>query len=85
VVRIVLKESRLLVLPRTDNSGTQHRSAQVKVEVTLRLTVSQLVSLGVEPYLGLMTRYLVLFDSYGLVFFLWGALSDEIDQSRAEQ
>jgi hypothetical protein len=24
-----------------------------------------------------MTRYLVLFDSYGLVFFLWGALSDE--------
>jgi hypothetical protein len=46
--------------------------------VTLRLTVSQSVSLGVEPHLGLMTKYLVLFDSYGLVFFfLWGALSDE--------
>jgi hypothetical protein len=41
----------------------------------LRLTVSQSVSLGVEPHLGFMTRYLLLFDSYGLV--LWGALSDE--------
>jgi hypothetical protein len=41
---------------------------KVKVKVTLRLTVSQSVSLGVEPHLGLMTRYLLLFDSYGLVF-----------------
>jgi hypothetical protein len=41
----------------------------VKVKVTLRLTISQSVSLGVEPHLGLMTRYLLLFDSYGLVFF----------------
>jgi hypothetical protein len=32
-------------------------------------SVSQWVSLGVEPHLGLMTRYLLLFDSYGLVFF----------------
>jgi hypothetical protein len=47
-----------------------------QVKVTLRLTVSQSVILGVEHHLGLMTRYLVLFDSYGLVF-LWGALSDE--------
>jgi hypothetical protein len=43
-----------------------------KVKVTLPLTVSQSVSqpvsLGVEPHLGLMTRYLLLFDSYGLVF-----------------
>jgi hypothetical protein len=46
---------------------------QVKVKVTLRLTVSQSVSLGVEPHLRLMTRYLLLFDFYGLV--LWGALS----------
>jgi hypothetical protein len=38
------------------------------VNVTLRLTVGQSVSLGVEPHLGLMTRYLLLFDSYGLVF-----------------
>jgi hypothetical protein len=50
---------------------------ELKVKVTLRLTVSQSVSLGVEPHLGLMTRYFLLFDSYGLVFFLWGALSDE--------
>jgi hypothetical protein len=49
-----------------------------KFKVTLQLTVSQSVSLCVEPHLGLMTRYLLLFDSYGLVFFfLWGALSDE--------
>jgi hypothetical protein len=34
----------------------------------LRLTVGQSVNLGVEPHLGLMTRYLLLFDSYGLVF-----------------
>jgi hypothetical protein len=33
-----------------------------KVNVTFRLTVSQSVSLGVEPHLGLMTRYLLLFD-----------------------
>jgi hypothetical protein len=41
---------------------------KVKVEVTLRLTIGQSASLGVEPHLGLMTRYLLLFDSYGLVF-----------------
>jgi hypothetical protein len=39
----------------------------LSVKVTLRRTVNQL-SLGVEPHLGLMTRYLLLFDSYGLVF-----------------
>jgi hypothetical protein len=39
-------------------------TGHVRVEVTLRLTVSQSVRLG-----------LLLFDSYGLV--LWGALSDE--------
>jgi hypothetical protein len=42
------------------------KSSQVKV--TLRLTVSQSVSLGAEPHLGLMTRYLLLFDSYGPIF-----------------
>jgi hypothetical protein len=36
---------------------------KVKVKVTLRLTVSQSVSLGVEPHLGPMTRYVLLFDS----------------------
>jgi hypothetical protein len=35
--------------------------------VILRLTVSQSVSLGVEPHLGLMTGYLLLFDNYGFV------------------
>jgi hypothetical protein len=40
---------------------------KAKVKVTLRLMISQSVSLGVEPHLGLMTRYLLLFDSYGLV------------------
>jgi hypothetical protein len=39
-----------------------------KVKVTLRLTVSKSVSLGVEPHLGFLTRYLLLFDCYGLVF-----------------
>jgi hypothetical protein len=32
----------------------------VKFKVTLRLTVSQSVSLGIEPHLGLMTRYLAI-------------------------
>jgi hypothetical protein len=41
---------------------------KVKVKVTLWLTVSQSVSLGVKPHLGLMTRYLLLFDSCSLVF-----------------
>jgi hypothetical protein len=31
-------------------------------------TDGQSVSLDVEPHLELMTRYLLLFDSYGLVF-----------------
>jgi hypothetical protein len=39
-----------------------------QVKVTLRLTVSQSVSLGVEPHMGLMVRYLLLFDSYGVIF-----------------
>jgi hypothetical protein len=43
----------------------------LKVKVTLWLTVSQSVSqsvrFGVKPHLGLMTRYLLLFDSYGPV------------------
>jgi hypothetical protein len=48
---------------------------KVKVKDTLRRTVSQSVSLGIEPYLRLMTRYLLPLDSYTV--FLWGALSDE--------
>jgi hypothetical protein len=43
---------------------------KAKVKVTLRLTVSQSGNLGVESHLGLglMTRYLLLFGSYGFVF-----------------
>jgi hypothetical protein len=51
------------------------RQVKVKAKVTLRLTVSQSVSLGLKPHLQLMTRYLLLFDNYGLVFV--GALSNE--------
>jgi hypothetical protein len=41
---------------------------KVRVKITLRLTVSQSARLGVEPHLGLMTRYVLLFDIYSLVF-----------------
>jgi hypothetical protein len=50
----------------------------VRVRVTLRLTVSQSVCLGVEPHLGHMTRNLfidLIGESYSLVY--GGALSDE--------
>jgi hypothetical protein len=49
--------------------------AASRVRVTLRLTVSQSVCLGVEPRLGLMTRYL--FTLKVTVLSIWGALSDE--------
>jgi hypothetical protein len=50
-------------------------SLTIKVKVALQLTVSQSVNFGVEPHLGLMARYLLLFE---LRFcFLWGVLSDE--------
>jgi hypothetical protein len=47
--------------------------AYIKGKGTLRLTVSQTVSLGVETHLVLMTRYLLPFT----VLFLWVTLSDE--------
>jgi hypothetical protein len=50
-------------------------STNFKVKVTLWLTVSQSVSLGVEPHLGLMTRYSLLLAV--TILLLWGALSDE--------
>jgi hypothetical protein len=46
---------------------TPYSLSQIKVKVTLWLTVSQSVSLGIEPHLGPMTRYLFLSDSYVLV------------------
>jgi hypothetical protein len=51
-----------------DSPGYGGLTDSLEVEVTLRLAVGQSVSLGVEPHLGLMTRSLLLFDSYGLVF-----------------
>jgi hypothetical protein len=53
-----------IALRHTLKSGTE----LVKVKVTLRLMDSESVSRGVEPYLWLMTRYLLLVDSYSLVF-----------------
>jgi hypothetical protein len=56
---------RLLLL-----AGLRRRSSsELKVKVTLRLTVIQSVSLGFEHHLGLIARYLSLFHSYGPVFF----------------
>jgi hypothetical protein len=52
------------ILPRSHTGSV----VKVKVKITLRLSVSQSLSLGVETHLGLMTRYLLLFDSYDLVF-----------------
>jgi hypothetical protein len=54
--------------------------AQVEVEVALRQTASQPVSLGVESALGLVTRYYFLSEGCCLevaVLFLWGTLCDE--------
>jgi hypothetical protein len=51
----------------------------VRVRVTLRLTVSQSVCLGVELTSGRLTRYCFIFKNLGLeyvVLSLWGALSD---------
>jgi hypothetical protein len=49
-------------------NGDSLQTELSQVKVTLRLTISQSLSHGVEPHLGLMTRYLLLFDNYGLVF-----------------
>jgi hypothetical protein len=46
-----------------DPASTRDRNKQVKVKVTLRLTVSQSVTLGIELHLGPMTRYLFLSNS----------------------
>jgi hypothetical protein len=52
----------------------------LKVEVTLRLTVSQSDVLVLSTLAGLPTRYYFLSEDSFLkveVLFLWGALSDE--------
>jgi hypothetical protein len=60
--------NNLAQLIRFLSVGGDRTQAKVKVKVTLRVTVGQSVSLDFEPHLGLMTRYLLLFDSYGLDF-----------------
>jgi hypothetical protein len=41
--------------------NSDHGPVRVRVRVTLRLTVSQSVSLGVEPNVGLLTRDIFFF------------------------
>jgi hypothetical protein len=70
---------KIQFIPETNsqNRVIPEKRTLVRVRVTLRLTVSQPVSLGVDPLLGLMTRFLALLIDY-LVFILLGAaLSDE--------
>jgi hypothetical protein len=50
-------------IPSRLHMGSQQTQSQSHIA-----TDSQSVSLGVEPHLGLMTRILILFDSYGLIF-----------------
>jgi hypothetical protein len=45
----------------------QFQQIHRQVKVTFRLAVSQSVSLGVEHHLGLMIRYVLLFESHGLI------------------
>jgi hypothetical protein len=55
-----------------------------QVKVTLRLTVSQSVRLGVEPRLGHTTRYFFLFESYCPVHVgrpLWREVGSVVCQS----
>jgi hypothetical protein len=54
-------------VPDSSGSGVDCHST-VKVKVILRLMVTQSVSSGVEPNLGLMAIYLSHLYSYGLVF-----------------
>jgi hypothetical protein len=68
---------------KSSNSSSSHSALPLELrksieinsnaKVTLPLTVSHSESLGVEPRLDLMIRYLLLFDISGLVFL--GALS----------
>jgi hypothetical protein len=62
------------------NSDMNLHMQNRKVKVTLQLMISWSVCLGVEPTLGLMTRYYFLSEGCCLkvaVLFLCGALSDE--------
>jgi hypothetical protein len=51
-----------LTLPTAVWGSSRNRSGQVRVRVTLRLTVSQSVCLGIEPNLGQLTRICLLLE-----------------------
>jgi hypothetical protein len=70
---ITVRQTGILLGQQTPRS--ERRQFLYRVRVTLRLTFSQSVCLGVEPRLGLMTRYL--FWMKVTVLSIWGALSDE--------
>jgi hypothetical protein len=53
---------------RYSNPPPHGVARSVSVSVTLQLTVSQSVSLGVEPNVGLLTRDIFFFESYSLVW-----------------
>jgi hypothetical protein len=53
-----------LLLSCEETPSILSQPSQSQVKVTLRLTVSQSVCLGVETRLGLMTRCFFLFESY---------------------
>jgi hypothetical protein len=71
-LKITVVISHVTSHTKSSNSSSGHTAVlsevNSKVKVTLRLTVGQSVSLCFEPHLGLMTRYLLLFENYGLVF-----------------
>jgi hypothetical protein len=64
--------TRRVTVEVLDPASTQSSQSHIATDGQ---SVSRSVSLGVEPHLGLMTRYLLLFDSYDLGFV--GALSDD--------
>jgi hypothetical protein len=62
-----------MAIPLLPCSSPVQNSCQLSTELDCQsqshiTTDGQSVSLGVEPHLGLMTSYLLLFDSYRLVF-----------------
>jgi hypothetical protein len=75
------------IRPHRHTGVTRLLPRLVKVKVTLRLTVSQSV-LVPSPHLGFMTRYVLLFDSYGLVIVgrpLWRKYRSDFFQSHCLQ
>jgi hypothetical protein len=58
--------SQLQLLQRYRYNSTKFISAESQSHIST--DGQSVVSLGVQPHLGLMTRYVLLFDSYGLAF-----------------